>query len=423
MDSYESCKRTTSPEIVEKQPFDERSRADCHTQLSHNHAGELALTLSNRSIKPTPDCSTRVSHNRYTGMWLRGAIYQYRVRVPADLRAVVGTTHVSRSLRTASLTVARRLAKIAAYDMEQRFEAARAARQWPLNDSLRTEVATEPRVGCAPFSRHITFGKATELYLTDPTISRSPKSQIVYRTTFATIAAILGKELPLQSVTRDACRDVLGVLQRLPPNVRKRWPNRSPIDIAEEAQERDIPPMSSANCNEYMNKLSSFLNWAVREEMLHRNPARGLRIADGRLAREKRHPFSVEQLQAIFDAPIYRGCKDDEHGYSLVDTSRPRRARFWIPLVALWSGLRQGEICQMLTDDVREIDGVWCFVVSAAEGEGKRLKTAASERLVPIHAELQEIGFKGYVAARRAAGDHRLFPDLGSGPIDVNVAI
>jgi len=170
--------------------------------------------------------------------------------------------------------------------------------------------------------------------------------------------------------------------------------------------------MSSANCNEYMNKLSSFLNWAVREEMLHRNPARGLRIADGRLAREKRHPFSAEQLQAIFDAPIYRGCKDDEHGYSLVGTSRPRRARFWIPLVALWSGLRQGEICQMLTDDVREIDGVWCFVVSAAEGEGKRLKTAASERLVPIHAELQEIGFKGYVAARRAAGDHRLFPDL-----------
>ena len=122
-----------------------------------------------------------MSHNRYTGMWLRGAIYQYRVRVPADLRAVVGTTHVSRSLRTASLTVARRLAKIAAYDMEQRFEAARAARQWPLNDSLRTEVATEPRVGCAPFSRHITFGKATELYLTDPTISRKRGQQATLR--------------------------------------------------------------------------------------------------------------------------------------------------------------------------------------------------------------------------------------------------
>ncbi|RYD60636.1 MAG: site-specific integrase [Verrucomicrobiaceae bacterium] len=83
-----------------------------------------------------------------------------------------------------------------------------------------------------------------------------------------------------------------------------------------------------------------------------------------------------------------------------------------MPLVALWSGLRQGEICQMLTDDVREIEGVCCFVVSAAEGEGKRLKTAASERLVPVHAELQKIGFTSYVDARRAAGDLRLFPDL-----------
>lgn len=116
--------------------------------------------------------------------------------------------------------------------------------------------------------------------------------------------------------------------------------------------------MSAANCNEYMNKLSSLLNWAVREELIDRNPARGLRVADRRLAREKRDPFTLPQLSAIFTAPLYTGCKDDGLGYAVVGPNRPRRGRFWIPLIALWSGMRQAEICQLLTADVRSIENV-----------------------------------------------------------------
>jgi hypothetical protein len=45
--------------------------------------------------------------------------------------------------------------------------------------------------------------------------------------------------------------------------------------------------MSPANANEYKNKLSSLLNWAVKEELIDKNPARGLRIAESLTAREK----------------------------------------------------------------------------------------------------------------------------------------
>ncbi|WP_425485335.1 DUF6538 domain-containing protein [Azospirillum oleiclasticum] len=36
------------------------------------------------------------------GLWLRGAVWQFRTHLPADLQAVLGRTHINRSLRTSS---------------------------------------------------------------------------------------------------------------------------------------------------------------------------------------------------------------------------------------------------------------------------------------------------------------------------------
>ncbi|WP_232479977.1 site-specific integrase, partial [Sphingomonas sp. TX0522] len=354
----------------------------------------------------------QVSHRLPSGVWRRGAMYQYRVRVPADLRQVIGSSHINRSLRTASLAVARRSAKVMAYQIDRSFEEARNSGAWKAASAQPQLHVAEVAASSTTADHGLTLGVVVERYLTDATISRSPKSQIVYRTTFATVCSILGSETPIKLISRDGCRQVLRVLQALPPNSRKRWPGISPVDVAADAHQRGVAPMSAANCNEYMNKLSSLLNWAVREEMIDRNPARGLRVADRRLAREKRDPFTLPQLSAIFTAPLYTGCKDDGLGYAVVGPNRPRRGRFWIPLIALWSGMRQAEICQLLTADVRSIENVLCFVVSDVDGGSKRLKTAASRRLVPVHPELMRIGFAHYVSERRRSGDCRLFPDL-----------
>jgi integrase len=350
------------------------------------------------------------------GLWRRGAVYQYRTRVPADLIAIVGKPRINRSLKTASLAVARRSVRATAYDIERQFEVLRQVGGVAANQDrivvAKPSITSSPVCRASPTSCSLTFAEVCERYLTDPTISRTAKSAIVYRSTFATITAILGSETLFTSISRDECRGVLIVLQKLPPNARKRWPGLSPREIAAAAETRGDGGMSIANINEYMNKLSSLFNWAVKEEIIHRNPARGLRMVDTRMARDKRLPFESWQLKRMFEAPLYRGCRDDKNGYAFHGGNRPRRSRFWIPLVALWGGLRQGEICQMLTSDVRDLDGILCFVVSATEGDGKRLKTAASYRVVPVHPELLRIGFVKYVSDRRRAKDERLFPDL-----------
>ena len=125
-------------------------------------------------------------------------------------------------------------------------------------------------------------------------------------------------------------------------------------------------------------------DWAITEDLCTGNPAKGLRLPHSRSAKERRKAFSSDQLRRIFIAPIYCGCVDDERHYAVAGDQRPRRSRFWVPLFSLFGGLRLNKACQLLVEDIREDRGVLCFHISA-EGGGKAFKTAASNRVVPVH--------------------------------------
>ena len=225
----------------------------------------------------------------------------------------------------------------------------------------------------------------------------------------------------MSSLSRVHCRDLLDVLRFLPSNASKRFPKLSPRQASERAREvSGIATISVANANSIMSNLSTFLNWAVNEEMLMRNPARGLRMPDQVAKRDKRLPFSPEQLRIIFDAPLYRGCLDGERGYAKQGNQRPRNARFWVPLIALFTGARLGEICQLDVADVCRVDGIDCFAITQATLVGstdKRLKTGASERSIPIHPVLIRCGLLHFVNEKRRDGETKMFGDIESGKI------
>jgi integrase len=84
-------------------------------------------------------------------------------------------------------------------------------------------------------------------------------------------------------------------------------------------------------------------------------------------------------------------------------------------LIALFSGMRMNEICQLDTTDVRHIDGVDCFLISHRSTNGsddKRVKTANSERFVPVHPRLTELGLMDFIASRRSGSQRKLFSEL-----------
>ena len=280
------------------------------------------------------------------------------------------------------------------------------------------EIAQPLNTNAQP-DKPLTLGEAYRSYIDDPTRAWTANTREAYETSRRLAIAVIGGAVPVSSISRAHCRDMLDVLRFLPANASKLFPKLSPREAADRARLRGgIKMISAAHANSLMSNMSSFLNWAVNEELLARNPARGLRLPDPVNKRDKRLPFEREQLHAIFNAPLYRGCVDGERGYNKVGSQRPRNARFWVPLIALFTGARLGEICQLDTTDIRNVDGIDCIVISLRSLVGstdKQLKTTVSDRLIPIHPVLIDCGLVHFAEAKRKAGEKKLFDDIETG--------
>ncbi|MBB3941768.1 integrase [Novosphingobium fluoreni] len=263
-----------------------------------------------------------------------------------------------------------------------------------------------------------TLSEVYDRFLLDPTKRRSDRTMLAHHTTRRVIEDVIGSAKPISDITREDCRDLLETLRWLPVNLGKKY-GMMPIREAARLAKSDerIKTINATNLNAYMARFTTMLNWAVTEEYIGRNPARGLQLAETVHPQDRRKPFELWQLRRIFHAPIFTGCRDDQHGYAIAGDTIASGARYWVPLIALW-GLRLNEICQLDVSDVRQIDDVQCFVVTKDSLTGTRdktLKTKSSERLVPVHPMLHDLGIMGFIEAKRKSGALKLFDDLPSG--------
>ncbi|MFD2500434.1 DUF6538 domain-containing protein [Rhizorhabdus histidinilytica] len=416
--------RANFPQIVGKTVEKRSGKPSCYTVLLHDQHDDPALTVGNRSRKRQSGCYTNPPHIRTHGVVLRGKRYYFRRRVPASLVATVGRREIWRSLETDSLTTAQRRSHQVAATIEHEFEMARQRIGFSLDSNLLLKTPSVPLIIEVPppaesAAPRPSFRQVYDAYMSDPTHDWSPRTRLAYETTRRLALAVFGDETPIHSINRARCRAFIETLRWLPRNASKRFPDMSPVDVAERAKANGLTDLiSAANINTYVNKLCGVLNWAIKEELIDRNPAAGLKVPDPTQRRDKREPFTTQQLQAIFSAPLYVGCQDDGHGYARPGSNRPRNARFWIPLISLFAGLRLNEACQLDVADIRMVEGVACFTITAmatTPDTDKRLKTASSERLIPIHPELLALGFMEFVAQRAKAGETKLFAEVSLG--------
>ena len=223
---------------------------------------------------------------------------------------------------------------------------------------------------------------------------------------------------PIDDYTKSDARQFREVLMKIPANWNKQPELRSIKTLskaAEKAHKVGLSPMSYTNINKLLGFVGSFWTWA--EGIYDEVPSglfKGLKLQTKKKARDDRDPFSPAELKAIFQAPLYTGCKSVRY-WKKDGTVVPRDAGiFWVPLIALFSGMRAGEIIQLYVEDVREEDGILYFDVNA-NGEDKRLKTLNSWRSLPVHPQLIRMGFKDLLKARKTEHAKRLFPDLELG--------
>ncbi|WP_336508835.1 DUF6538 domain-containing protein, partial [Sphingobium yanoikuyae] len=370
---------------------------------------------------------------------LRGSTFQFRVRVPADLRADFGCSHVKRSLRTDSPSMAVRLGRRMAAEIDVMFEERRrvaglryeegllvsngnigfGARQEPSSIALVDSGPAMPPSREEERPDALSLSAIYQRYLDDPTRRRCARTMLAHQTTRRVVEDVVGASTPITDITRETCRDLFETLRWLPVNYSKIYGHLTAREAAvigkSDTKVRTINP---TNLNAYMARFGSLLNWAVAEEYIGRNPSKGLQLAETVHPQDRRRPFSLQQLQRIFSAPVYTGCKDQEGGYALPGPVIATGARYFVALVGMLSGARLNEVCQLDVADIRVIEGVTCFVItedSLTGARDKSLKNKASARIVPIHPLLLQLGFMDFVDRKRRSGSLKLFDDLPLG--------
>jgi integrase len=204
------------------------------------------------------------------------------------------------------------------------------------------------------------------------------------------------QDAPLDSITRDDAVGFLDTIAGLHPHYGRR-PGAAKLSLQELLKRfpaGDDDGLSNRTLNRHQSALKTLFRWARKRGMVEgENPFADLARPKARQSEVTWLPFTVAELNQLFAGAAFE-INPAKHTLA---TALP-----WVMAVALYAGMRQGEICELEAQDIRQQDGIWYFDITEAKSE-------AGVRRVPIHRELIRLGLLDYVKA------------IGSGPLFLGV--
>ncbi|MBL4760479.1 MAG: site-specific integrase [Mariprofundaceae bacterium] len=175
----------------------------------------------------------------------------------------------------------------------------------------------------------------------------------------------------------------------------------------------DIPNdevISDTTKSNNINRVKSFLSWCSRNDYTCRGLDEPLQKLIKRNQRmdEERDVFSGDDLCSLFASPQYLNAK------------HKLPSHYWVPLLALFTGARQTELCQLHVSDIKLDESTNITYLDINDSDGKSLKTLSSKRTIPVHTKLIQLGFLDYVKHR--SGERELFPECDSEQENISVS-
>lgn len=357
---------------------------------------------------------------RLTGLHQRAGIFQLRIVVPKALQARFGGRLVRKSLGTSDRSEAELLATVERARLLALFATARNSAGPLPNLSAQALKVLEPLQGIVVSPAPATEPSGSPQVGTNSSVkavaSVAPKKAAVNPyagpalfTEMPTLKDLYQRWLKVKKRARSSeqacllaiktCETALGhlpvdQLTRAHGDAFRSWLQEQPISL-KTARDR-------------FTWVKSMLVYAHRElELIPKQPWEGMEIKVSKS--QTRRPWKDEELQQLFSQPLFTAYETPKGKKSGSD------AAYWVPLMALYSGARIGELAQLRTCDIGVIDGLPMLTITDA-GDGQRVKTDAGLRSIPIHPELVRLGLLEYVQAIRNAGHDKLWPILRVDP-------
>jgi integrase len=154
----------------------------------------------------------------------------------------------------------------------------------------------------------------------------------------------------LDKYSKEDARAFKAVLLKLPANWRKKRAIKdlSALGAVKKAEALGMAPMSTTTLNKALGRLASFWNWTeAHYDGIRPSLFKGLTIRQVISARDQRNPFSPDQLSKLFSSPLFVGCLSERRCAERGDLSMHETARYWLPLLGLFTGARLNELCQL----------------------------------------------------------------------------
>ncbi|MGF1773842.1 site-specific integrase [Vibrio wakamikoensis] len=221
---------------------------------------------------------------------------------------------------------------------------------------------------------------------------------------------IVGYSVALTALTAKDIRHYRDMMHAIPSNFDKRGfaipraRSARPKWFKDTIKAWNGATLSGSGIDTHFKHVRVFLTWAQHEHYLKDDFVSMLKVSKKRTKETKKEVvnFLPSDLAKLFlDGYLYGDTKP------LRDNGVPWH--FWIPLIALYTGMRSEEIGSLTLQDVVELDGLWCLQVTKS-------KTEAGIRTFPIPQRLLDAGFLEYRAQCLSDGEgdttSSLFPTL-----------
>ena len=307
-------------------------------------------------------------HIKYA--YRRHNTWTYRRTYPQHLRGILGSS-LKQSLKTSDAKLAKkRVSELNTKFIEIIQEAESYVAQNDTYSKSRQIGVAVPRYNRAQLLGQHPVTELASSYLTEASHRLRPGSYKSVRFALELLVSHAGAT-QVRDLNLALGREVLGHILRLSPNVRKYSDAKGAslaelVALSEENEATTLKPQTQARI---WGQMQNFLDWCVQSRELQTNPWEGLVVTD-------KPEFSPH------------GILKDEQVVLLLN--RKDCILHNLLLFCLLTGMRSGEACGLLTEDIISKGNLGRFV-RVAPNDIRQLKSKAAQREVPLHSILESL--------------------------------
>lgn len=222
-------------------------------------------------------------------------------------------------------------------------------------------------------------------------------------------------DLGLVEIKRSHVREFREALQLVPARRSGHLKTATLPELVEYSKAHpDHPRISTGTVNKLLGGVQAVIIWGrtnglIPDDVPWSDPFSGMRLEEDDPDRDT---WEISDLRTLFMSPVYT--------QGLRPAGGRGEAAYWLPLLALFTGARLGELAPLIVRNIKRDEATHIRYIEITEDEerGVRTKTRTSRRVVPIHPELVRLGFLRLVEERSASHGEsaQLFPLLKPGP-------